>query len=216
MNFIRTGLLALLLLSGGLAFGQITEDPEERGNRGKDPLRSQTAEGEPLPFSQRLRFGGGISNLQLGNPRALIPFIIGVSPVAAYQASERLVLGVGVNYVYYRLRGQTRTGQTVTVDQFNQYGGRGFTMFEILPSVVPNLYAHAEFEGNNIRYRVPGTTNELSRRWVTAPMLGATYSQRVGRRSGINLTALYNFNYNSDIYSQYVYGSPWVLRLSFF
>ncbi|MFD1144800.1 hypothetical protein ACFQ4C_26965 [Larkinella insperata] len=213
MNLIQKGLLAIMLVSSSVAYGQLTEDPEDRRGDGKEPLKTQTPEGEPLPFSQRLRFGGGISSLQFGNSRIGTPFIIGLSPVIAYQASERLIAGVGVNYVYYRYRLRTNT-QTLT-DQFNQYGGRGFLMYELVPSIVPNLYAHAEFENNNIRY-ADQAAQEYKRRWVTAPMIGATYSQRVGRLAGINLSILYNVNYNSDIYSQYVYGSPWNIRISFF
>lgn len=211
---IQKGLLAILLITSSVAFGQITEDPEERRDQGREPLKTQTPEGQPLSFSQRLRFGGGISSFQFGNSAYGVPFIIGVSPVAAYQASERLIVGVGVNYTYYRYKYQYTNGQT-DVDQFNQVGGRGFVMYEVVPSLIKNLYIHGEYEGNNIRYP-DQVANEYRRRWVTAPMAGLTYSQPISRRFGVNFSVLYNFNYNSDIYSQYVYGSPWVIRLSFF
>ncbi|WP_234736655.1 hypothetical protein [Tellurirhabdus bombi] len=213
MKLIQKYLFLLLLLSSGFAFGQITEDPEDRRDQGREPLRTQTPDGEPLPFSQRLRFGGGISSLQFGNSRIGTPLIIGVSPVVAYQASERLIAGLGINYTYYRYK-LRYANQTVT-DQSNQYGGRAFAMYEAVPSLVPHLYAHVEYEGNNIRY-ADQLAQEYRRRWVTAPLIGLTYSQRVGRLAGINLSALYNVNYNADVYSQYVYGSPWVLRISFF
>jgi hypothetical protein len=213
MKLIQKCLFLLLLLSSGFAFGQLTEDPEDRRDQGREPARTQDANGEPLPFGQRLRFGGGISSLQFGNSRIGTPFIIGLSPVVAYQASERLVAGLGVNYTYYRYR-LRYANQTVT-DQSNQYGGRAFAMYEVVPSLVPHLYLHAEYEGNNIRY-ADQLAQEYRRRWVTAPLIGVTYSQRVGRLAGINLSALYNVNYNADVYSQYVYGSPWVIRISFF
>ncbi|GAA4448489.1 hypothetical protein GCM10023189_06440 [Nibrella saemangeumensis] len=213
MKNIGKLILLSALLSSSLAFAQITEDPEDRREAGREPLRTQTPEGRPLPFGQRLRIGGGISSLQIGNSRIGTPLIIGISPVVAYQASERLILGTGVNYTYYRYKLRL-PNQTLT-DQFNQFGLRGFGMYEVVPNLVPNLFAHVEYEGNNIRY-ADNIAQEYRRRWVTAPLLGLTYSQRIGRLAGINLSALYNVNYNADIYSRYVYGSPFVIRVSFF
>ena len=63
MRSIYQLLLLISLLSSSVAFGQISEDPEERRNQGQAPLKSQTPTGEPLPFKDRLRFGGGISAL---------------------------------------------------------------------------------------------------------------------------------------------------------
>lgn len=206
MRHIGKFLLLITLLTSSMAFGQITADPEDRGEKGaQDPLRTQTPEGRPLPFGQRLRVGGGISGLSIGNP-----FSIGISPVVAYQASERAVLGVGVNYVYYRAR--YANGLT---DQFNQYGGRLFGLYELVPKIVPNLYGHLEYESTNIRYP-DFVAQKYQRRWVGVPLLGVTYSQRIGRLAGINLSALYNVNYRGNEYAQYIYGSPWVLRISFF
>ncbi|RCR67332.1 hypothetical protein [Larkinella punicea] len=213
MNLIQKGLLAIMLISSSVAFGQITEDPEERRGEGKDPLKTKTPEGDPLPFSQRLRFGGGISNVSIGNP-----FSIGVAPVIAYQASERAILGVGINYVYYRAKLYYQGGAT-EIYRANQYGGRVFGMYEIVPNIVKNLYVHGEFENTNVGY-----TNyniipyETQRRWVSAGLVGLTYSQPISRRFGVNLTALYNLSYNADpTFSSFVYGgSPWVIRVSFF
>ena len=205
--------MALLLLTSGLTFGQITEDPEDRNNQGREPSRARTPEGDPLPFSQRLRFGLGMINLQFGNARIGTPLVIGVSPIIAYNASERLIVGAGINYLYRRFKLRTTTG-TIT-ENFNEYGARGFAMFELIPSAIPNLYAHGELETNRIWYP-DQTVSDYRQRWVSAPLVGLTYMQPVSRRFGINLTALYNLNYNGDIYSRFAYNSPWVIRVSFF
>ncbi|WP_128546551.1 hypothetical protein [Larkinella soli] len=206
MNLIQKGLLALMLVSSSVAFGQITEDPEERRDQGKDPLKTRTPEGRPLPFGQRLRFGGGISGIRIGNP-----FSIGVSPVIAYQASERAILGVGANYVYYRQKAPYYPATS------NQFGGRAFGMYEVVPSLVPNLYLHGEVENTSIQVIDQNTGSRSARSGVTAPLVGLTYMQPISRRFGINLTALYNLNYNANpSLSSYVYGSPWVIRISFF
>ena len=217
MKHIRRLLLALALLSSGMAVGQITEDPEdrERENQGREPLRTQTPEGQPLPFLQRLRFGGGVSALQLGNPQNGTPFIIGLSPVVAYQASEKLVLGAGIDYQYARLRAFDTAGQRLNLTA-NQYGGRGFVMYEIIPNILPGLYAHGELASTSIQTgysNIPGRPSP-GRITVTSPLVGATYSQRVGRLAGINVSALYNLNYTSQ--SRYLYSSPFVFRIMFF
>jgi hypothetical protein len=197
----------LALLSSGAAFGQITEDPEERREQGQSPLRATTPEGNPLPFKQRLRVGGGISALQIGNP-----FSIGLSPVLAYQASERFVVGLSVGYTYSRYKAPYFIPST-----FNQYTGRLFGMYEIVPNLLPNLYAHAELDQRSFTYtedNVPGS----SRGNATGTLLGATYSQPIGRLFSVNLSALYNVTYSgSDRTTQALYGySPWVIRLQFF
>ena len=206
MNYIQKLLLITALLSSSVAFGQLTADPEDRRDRGKDPLRTQTPEGRPLPFGQRLRFGGGINGFRFGNP-----FSLGVSPVIAYQASERIIVGIGGTYTYTHYKSPYYLPTT-----YNQFGGRGFLMYEFIPSIVPNLYLHGEIENSTIR-----VTNDQSGQkasvGLTSPLLGITYMQPISRRFGVNLTALYNLNYNDNSgVARSIYGSPFVLRLSFF
>lgn len=206
MNYLQKLLFITALLSSSVAFGQLTEDPDERKDQGKDPLRTQTPEGRPLPFGQRLRFGGGINGFRFGNP-----FSLGVSPVVAYQATERLIVGVGASYTYTRYKAPYYLPVT-----YNQYGGRGFLMYEFIPSILPNLYLHGELENTTIQTKADGYTN-IPNQSLTSPLVGITYSQPISRRFGVNLTALYNLNYNDNAgLARQVYGSPFVLRLSFF
>jgi len=123
------------------------------------------------------------------------------------------VLGVGVNYVYSRLKLFDAAGQRYNLTA-NQYGGRAFGLYELVPNIVPNLYGHGELETTSVQQNYSGLGQPISRIWVTSPLVGVTYSQRIGRLAGINLSALYNLNYNST--TTQVYGSPWVLRISFF
>lgn len=211
MNHIQKLLFITALLSSSMAFGQLTEDPDERRDQGRDPLRTQTPEGRPLPFGQRLRFGGGINGFRFGNP-----FSLGVSPVVAYQATERLIVGLGGTYTYTRFKAVTNTGSTVPYLTYNQYGGRGFLMYEFIPSILPNLYLHGELENTTIQ-QTENQTGLKSSAGLTSPLVGVTYSQPISRRFGVNLTALYNLNYNDNSgLARQIYGSPFVLRLSFF
>ena len=210
MSYSQKLLFITALLSSSMAFGQLTEDPEDRREQGKNPLRTQTVDGQPLPLGQRLRFGGGITGLRFGNPTSL-----GVSPVIAYQATEHLIVGVGVSYTYTRYKpGYIYANQGVTL---NQYGVRGFAMYEIIPAVVPNLYLHAELQSTTFQQKVDQVSSTYTGT-LTAPLLGLTYMQPISRRFGVNITALYNLNYNAnDPLSYQIYGgSPFVLRLSFF
>ena len=169
MRSIYRLLLLISLLSSSIAYGQISEDPEERREQGQSPLKSQTPEGNPLPLKDRLRFGGGISALQFN------PFSIGVSPVVAYQASEHLVLGIGVGYTYSNYKNYYG-------GNLNQYSGRAFAMYEIIPSILPNLYAHVELDQRSYSTTDGLTLNGRSTTGsATATWVGATYSQPIGR-----------------------------------
>ena len=165
MNHIQKLLFLTALLSSSMAFGQLTEDPEDRRDQGKDPYRTQTPEGRPLPF--------------------------------------------GYNYTRYKAPYFTPT-------TLNQYGGRGFVMYEALASIIPNLYVHGEVESTMIQQKVDQNPLQTASLSLTTPLIGLTYMQPITRRFGVNLTALYNLNANSTA-SQIIYGSsPFIIRLSFF
>ncbi|WP_375447535.1 hypothetical protein [uncultured Fibrella sp.] len=205
MRHIHHLLLLVALLTSSVAFGQITEDPEERRDQGQTPLKSQTPTGEPLPIKERIRFGGGISALQFN------PFSIGVSPVVAYQVSEHFVAGLGVGYTYSNLKNYYGYN-------LNQYSGRVFGMYEILPALIPNIYAHVELDQRS--YSLTSllvTPNIPTTGLSTATWLGVTYSQPIGRLFSANLSALYNVSYSSSTTDQILYGtSPFTIRILFF
>lgn len=204
MKHIHRFLLLVTLLTSSVAFGQISEDPEERRDQGQTPLKSQTPEGNPLPLKDRLRFGGGISALQFN------PFSIGLSPVVAYQVSEHFVAGIGVGYTYTNF---------TDVGKLNQYSGRIFGMYEILPALIPNIYAHVELDQRSFRAtdRLPPFLGNRATGSSTATWLGATYSQPIGRLFSANLSALYNVSYSSSANDQILYGtSPFTIRILFF
>lgn len=208
MNHIQKLLLLTALLSSSMAFGQLTEDPEDRRNQGRDELKTQTPEGRPLPFGQRLRFGGGITGLRFG-----VPTSIGASPVVAYQAAERLILGVAVSYTYTRWKpGYLLANQGVT---YNQYGGRGFAMYEFIPGILKNLYLHGEVEQTSIQQKIDNKAGSYTQS-LTSPLVGLTYSQPISRRLAFNLTALYNLNYTGSAVARQIYSSPLVFRVAFF
>lgn len=146
----------------------------------------------------RVRFGGNFS-FQFGN----VTFI-DISPLAFYQATEQLQIGVGATYQYVRFnfRGFNATSNSI-------YGGRVFARF--FPFATSPFFAHAEYESLNAAFFDP-LTGEVRRDWIPGTFLGAGYIQRMGRRAAFNFTLLYNFSWNQF---RSPYASPWVVRAGF-
>jgi hypothetical protein len=143
-----------------------------------------------LPFRQRLKFGGGIGGLQFGNPT-----VIGVSPMVGYQASNDLIVGLAVDYQYFKFRG---------IEAQNQYGPRLFGQYRL--HLLENLLSGAFLQA------------EVQKYYASAGSLSFDYDVQALAGIGIgfggfNLTALYNLNYNERTSP---YGSPIVIRVGGF
>ena len=128
--------------------------------------------------------------------------------MVAYQASEHLVLGVGVGYTYTNYS---------NFGKINQYSGRAFAMYEIIPSILPNLYAHVELDQRSYSTTDQLTVNGRTTGSATATWIGATYSQPIGRLFSANLSFLYNLNYAANADNAVLFGGqPYTFRLLFF
>ncbi len=163
--------------------------------------KKQEVDFKQLPFIDRVRLGGSFG-LSFGTVTN-----INLSPMAGYEITKKLVGGVGLTGMYYK-------SKLFGVNSL-YYGGRAFLMYSIFPMV--NLIG--EVEAMNVETDTFKKYNV--RKWITSPMLGASYTQAVGGRfiKGVHLTALYNFNYNNQIddYGNNIspYGSPFVFRVTF-
>lgn len=150
------------------------------------------------PFIDRLRAGGSFG-LSFGSVTN-----VNLSPMVGYELTEKLVGGVGATLMYFR----SRYYSISTV----YYGGRGFLMYSVFPMI--NLIG--EFEGMNVE------ASYQKRKWLGSPLIGASYSQPIGKRliKGVHFTILYNLSYNNQI-DQYSgqnlspYSSPFVFRVTF-
>jgi hypothetical protein len=131
-------------------------------------------------FKDRLYFGGGLG-LQFGQVT-----LIDVSPLIAYKLTNRLHPGIGLSYSYYNDK-----SNNVPIE-FSTYGGSVFTRFFIFES----LFAHVEAEYLNIKvYTFTGaTTYETKRQWIDNYLVGGGYFQKIGEKSGIYFTILWNLN----------------------
>ena len=151
-------------------------------------------EEERPPLKDRMYFGGNLA-LQFGT----ITFI-DVSPLAGVMVTNRFSTGVGATYQYFNDRRFIGGNNSI-------YGGRIFTRY----NVVPNIFAHAEYESLNLDFFNERTTR-FERIWVPGLLIGGGYFIPFGDRGGTNITLLYNVlhdNFRSP------YNSPLVIRFGF-
>ncbi len=159
----------------------------------------------PKSIFERIRLGGsfGLSFGSITN--------INISPMLGLQATDKLTVGAGVIYQYYK---SNLTGFNY---KSNIFGGRAFAMY----SIISGVSAHAEYESINRNY-IDAGTGASKPIWLNSFLVGGTYSQPTGGRliRAVNFTALYNLNYNNQVnptnpYQNISpYGSPLVFRVS--
>ena len=111
--------------------------------------------------------------------------LIALSPSVGYRFTERLTVGTGVIYQYYRLK-------IPGFDfKFNNYGGRLFTSYQLTDFLV----AHAEYESLNLEYvkiSPAGAVDGTGRRTINSTLVGGGYRQMLGRNSVVDILLLYN------------------------
>jgi len=149
---------------------------------------------EKPPITERLVFGGSIG-LQFGTVTN-----INLSPIIGYQVTEGLVLGAGPTYIY------TSVDYGGYKYRYSVYGGRLYGR----QRVVENFFAQAELEMLNVQnYFDP--TNRDARKWLVAPLVGATYVQPIGNRAAFVLSVLFNLSYQENLTP---YANP-IIRVGF-
>jgi hypothetical protein len=144
-----------------------------------------------LPFRQRLKFGGGVGGLQFGSPT-----VISVSPMMGYQATNDLIIGLALDYQYYR---DSRFNFTQ-----NQYGPRLFGQYRL--NLLQNILSGAYLQAEAQKYFF--TSNGQSSSYDVQALAGGG----VGF-GGFNLSVLYNLTYKEGASP---YGSPLVIRVGGF
>ena len=145
-------------------------------------------------FADNLFFGG-IVGLQFGSQTR-----IEIAPIIGYKITERLSAGLGLKYIYYKIKDNYSTLNYST----NIYGGGPFARFTLFEG----LFLHGEYEILNLE--VPDLNYNLKRENITSVFLGGGYRQMIGDRSSIDLLILYNVNDNRNS----PYNNP-VIRIGF-
>lgn len=158
---------------------------------------------EPPPLRERIFFGGNFG-LQLGTYTD-----IQVSPVIGLWILPRLSVAAGPDYRFYK----DPYGRT------NIYGAKGYMQFVVLQdigSVIPiggglGIFLHIEDEFLSLEsefWKNPPFTSE--RFTINTILAGGGISQQIGRRSSINMMALWALNDSGYA----IYGNP-EIRVSF-
>lgn len=144
------------------------------------------------PLRDRFFFGGSLG-LQFGSST-----YIDVSPLVGFKVTEKLHAGLGLTYIYYKVKDSYYNYEYET----SSYGGRVFGRYYILQ----NLFGHVEFEILNMEVpaEVGGTGSgnfDYVRDNITSLMVGGGYAQPIGSNAALTLMILWNLT--EEQYSPY-------------
>ena len=132
-------------------------------------------------FTDRLFYGGSIG-LQFGSQT-----FVEVAPIIGYRVTDRLGVGLGIKYSYYKITDPYLEYST------SMYGGGPFLRY----FVFDGLFAHAEYEILNME--VPDYfLQRYVRKNISSVFLGGGYRQMMGARSAIDFLILFNVNDTND------------------
>ncbi len=146
-------------------------------------------------WKDRIYVGGGLG-LQFGDITN-----IQVSPIVGYRINEKLAAGIGITYIYYRIKFDNAPDF-----ETNIYGGSVF----VRRNLNEQFFLHGEYESLNFEF--PNRDGTFTREWVPGLLLGGGYFMPLGRNAGFSATALYNVIHD-DLKSPY--NSPLILRIGF-
>lgn len=150
-------------------------------------------------FKDKVQFGGGAS-VQFGTQT-----LFDVSPKLIYYPVDRIYIGVGLRYLFYRINMDKIYGYG-GINQSFIYGGSTFLNFLITETIV----AHGEFEALNFAY-YDQLNHEMDRKWIGGLFAGGGYRQYFNNgRSFVEILLLYNFTYNALS----PYSSPFLPRIT--
>ena len=146
-------------------------------------------------FMDRVYVGGG-----LGLSGGSWGGSVSISPIVGYMVSNRLSVGVGATYQYYKYNSNT---PGISDYSDNRYGGSVFARMNL----VRQVFAYGEYSFLN--YSINGDSNNRDTAYRLP--IGLGFSQSMGARSSFNIVAAYDMLYEING----PYGSPWVFTFFF-
>jgi len=138
-------------------------------------------------FWDRVYTGGGI-----GFSSGTWGTQISLSPLACYMITQKLSVGLGITYQYYK-------DKFYDVDD-HRYGGRVFVM----QGLIYNTFLYAEYNFMNLN-PAPQLEDYPRETW-TRTLIGGGLSQPLGKAS-FNIMVTYDITHDNNS----PYGSPWVM-----
>lgn len=164
----------------------------KKGNSKKSSSANWQNLREKLVFGGFVMPGYGVSSF--GST-----FYVSANPNIGYRITEKLVAGVGFNYNYINFKPKTGKAYSQSI-----YGPNAFARY----MVFENVFAQVQYDKlNQPDYYSP---NAQQRIWVDYVLAGGGYYQRLGDRSGMVLSVMYNLTPNRNS----VYRNP-VIQFGF-
>ncbi|MCX6304434.1 MAG: hypothetical protein NT040_05665 [Bacteroidetes bacterium] len=108
-----------------------------------------------------------------------------ISILVSYRFPKILSIGTGPTYIFNYQRGANK--------YLNGFGGKVFVKAQLLKF----LYAFTEYQGINNQYISNWTPVTVSKEYTDSWFVGAGFNIRLGRRSGINMSVLYDLLHDS-------------------
>jgi hypothetical protein len=151
---------------------------------------------ENSKLSDRIYFGGGLGLNGGTDSYGNRYFFVGLYPIIGYMVNNQFSVGTGITYQYYSYP---------DVDQvINQYGVSPFARYNF-----GQLFLYTEYMIlNSPTYAGTTTGRKIFNRFL----VGAGYSQPLGKRSSLNVMGLYDVIWKQ---SDFAFASPWVIRVYF-
>lgn len=155
----------------------------------KNDWKEDPPKGTPGLHKGRFFTGGGIG-AQFGQLTA-----VEIAPMVGYIPHRLFRFGLTFNFSYIK--------DNYYTPPVSDYFWGGSLFARLYP--IQYLFLHVEIGGFNQSYGM-----DRQRKWMAYPLAGIGGSYTFGRRMGISLTVLYNFNHSE--YS--IYGNP-IVRIGF-
>lgn len=171
--------------------------PEKTSKRKKEPTQRQKSPKTGKSFGEKITFGGNIGG-GFGDPA-----FADLSPTIGYRVSEKLELGLGPSYSYFRFKNDNFRGDD------HLYGGRIYSQFRVYKT----LSLRGEVESMRVGL-ADSTLNDGSnaKEWQIAPLAGASVQFKFLGRVNFQFTLLYNPLHEDGRSWR---ATPWVTRFGF-
>ncbi len=148
-------------------------------------------------FASKLMYGGSFGAF-FGQQT-----YIELSPKVAYKVNDRLVAGLGLNYIYFSMKDY---GQKFVT---HIYGPTVFAQYALLSG----LFAYGEYNAYNVATYLPLPPYTPERVWIGSAPVGIGYYSG-GQIGGVYLSILYDL-INDPASPYYNGGMPILLRVGF-
>ncbi len=189
------GLFLILSLFASAANAQ--DDPSDSYVQPKNEQQKNKQQKNRAEFASKLRYGGSFG-AYFGRQT-----YIEVAPKVGYKFNQRLLVGLGFNYIYFSVNDYGQRYST------NIYGPNVFGQF----ALYSGLFAHAEFNAYNLSVYNNYPPYNASRIWIGSAPVGIGYYSG-GQQGGVYLSLLYDLinNPHSPYYNP---AMPLIIRVGF-